>query len=657
MTNKTVVGLSFCEGKMLFTDFCRKISNIDKDALKDKARRCRGDILSMTSISGSGHPGGSMSTIDSMLAVYSVANISPEKANDPERDLVFVSHGHVSPAVYSCLAVNGFFPEDDAVSQFRKAGSIYEGHIERNLKGVEWTSGNLGQGLSAASGAAVAARIRGREKDIYVFMGDGEQEKGQIAEARRFIKKYGFNNITVIVDYNKLQITGEIAGVMPGMNIAESFKTDGWIVIEINGHDFDDIFGALVKAKSAESPVMILANTVMGKGVSFMENDCKYHGSTLPADKYAEAMNELGLEPKLDYYKKLRSAFIPLGEDNDFHDENVVIKSGEPIFYAPGISTDNRSAFGAALESIVAANSCSCGTAPIAVFDCDLAPSVKTSGVAKNYPLNFFQCGISEHHASVCSGAASVNGVTSFFADFGMFGVDEVYNQQRLNAVNGADIKLVTTHVGTDVGEDGKTHMCIDYISLLRNAFGFKILVPADPNETDKIVRYAAVTKGNIHIAMGRSKQKVILDENGKSLFAETCEPYEYGKPITVRKGATPIFTYGVMLERALKIREILEEKGVAIGVINVSSPAYISDSYFNEISKHNTIFVYEDHVSSGGLFATLAEGLAVRGAGVKVVPFGVNSFAPSGTPEEVLRILGLDEASISAKILRELGK
>lgn len=642
---------------MLFTDFCKRISEIDKEALNEKARRCRGDILSMTTLAGSGHPGGSMSTIDCLLAVYAVANISPDKAYDPDRDLVYVSHGHISPAVYSCLAVNGFFPEDDAISQFRKAGSIYEGHIERNLKGVEWTSGNLGQGLSAASGAAVAARVRGREKDIYVFMGDGEQEKGQIAEARRFIKKYGFNNITVIVDYNKLQITGNIKGVMPALDIAEGFKTDGWIVIEIDGHNFDDIFGALAKAKSADAPVMILANTVMGKGVSFMENDHKYHGSTLSADKYSQAMQELGLEAKLDYYKKLRSDFIPLGEDGDFHDENVVIKGGESIFYGAGTSLDNRSAFGAALESILAANTKSCGLAPIAVFDCDLAPSVKTSAVEKNFPGNFFQCGISEHHASVCAGAASVNGVTAFFADFGMFGVDEVYNQQRLNAVNGADIKLVTTHVGTDVGEDGKTHMCIDYISLLRNAFGFKILVPADPNETDKIVRYAAVTKGNIHIAMGRSKQKVITDEKGGALFGETCEPYEYGKPITVRKGATPIFSYGIMLEKAIKIKDILTEKGVDIGVINVSSPAYISPHYFDEISKHKIIFVYEDHVSSGGLFATLAEGLAVRGSGVRIVPFGVNSFAPSGVPEEVLKLLGLDEASVAAKILRELGK
>lgn len=640
---------------MQFTDFCKKISELDKNALMEKARLCRGDILTMTTLSGSGHPGGSMSSIDTLLCVYAAANISSGNAFSPARDMVFVSHGHISPAVYSCLASNGFFPKDEAVSLFRKAGSIYEGHIERNLKGVEWTSGNLGQGLSAAGGAAVAARIKGVEKDIYVFMGDGEQEKGQITEARRFIKKYNFNNITVIIDFNKLQITGDIKGVMPALDIVSSFQSDGWLVLEIDGHNYDDIMGALIKAKSADSPVMILANTVMGKGVSFMENEYKFHGSTLPADKYALAMAELGLEPKLDYYKELRQKFVPKNIPTAFGDEVITLNVGDRITYEAGISTDNRSAFGAALESIMAANSADGSLAPVAVFDCDLAPSVKTAAIETKYHDNFFQCGISEHHATVCAGAASACGVVSFFADFGMFGVDEVYNQQRLNAINETNLKLITTHVGTDVGEDGKTHMCIDYISLLRNAFGFKILVPADPNETDAIIRYAAATHGNIHVAMGRSKQKIITDEKGNPLFAK--KNYEYGKPVVVRDGEFPILSYGIMLERALKIRDILASKGVSVSVINVSSPAFIADKCLEDILKHKLIFIYEDHISSGGLFATLAESGALKGAAVRIVPFGVNSFAPSGTSEEVLKILGLDEESVASKIYKEIKK
>lgn len=637
---------------MRFLDFSKKVSAVDKVAIAEQAKTCRGDILTMTTLAGSGHPGGSMSTIDTLLAVYSVANVSPSNINFPDRDMIFVSHGHVSPAVYSCLASFNFFPKDDAISLFRKAGSPYEGHIERLLAGVEWTSGNLGQGLSAAAGAAVAARIRGIEKDIYVFMGDGEQQKGQIAEARRFIKKYGFNNITVIVDYNKLQITGNVDKVMGTLDISESFKSDGWLVLEIDGHNFDDIFGALLKAKSADFPVMIFAKTVMGKGVSFMENNNAYHGSALSIDNYKLAMSELGFENRLDYYRKLRSDFKHK-DKLSINDEDVILNAGEAIIYSSDTMTDNRSAFGKALESILTANSKNGLLPPVAVFDCDLGPSVKTAEVEKKFPNNYFQCGIAEHHAAVCAGAASVNGVVSFFADFGMFGVDEVYNQQRLNSINETNLKLVTTHVGLDVGEDGKTHMCIDYISLLRNAFGFKILVPADPNETDTIIRYAACNKGNFHIAMGRSKQPIITDDKGKAIFSQTN--FEYGKPVTIREGEHLLLSYGTMLHRAVKVAEMALEQGVSLRVVNISSPAFIQGLYLSDILKHRNIFVYEDHISSGGLFATITQEAAKAGACVKIIPFGVERFAPSGSPDEVLKIMGLDVLSVTEKIVKAI--
>ena len=206
---------------MDFQSFSDKIAGLDYNRLKQDALLCRGDILTMTSLAASGHPGGSMSSIDALLTVYNIANINRNNLHDLNRDRIFVSHGHISPAVYSCLARKGILPQDEYIAYFRKAGSMYEGHIERSIPGVEWTTGNLGQGLSAACGAAVAGKVNGNEFDIYVFMGDGEHEKGQITEARRFAVKYNLSNITVIVDYNTLQISGDISNVMPSMNIAE----------------------------------------------------------------------------------------------------------------------------------------------------------------------------------------------------------------------------------------------------------------------------------------------------------------------------------------------------------------------------------------------------------------------------------------------------
>ncbi len=637
---------------MLLNEFAKNIAEADKKAISEKANIARGDILTMTTLSASGHPGGSMSTIDLLCCVYAVANISPNNINDDNRDRVVVSNGHISPAVYSCLSAYGFIPKDDAISTFRKAGSIYEGHIERYVNGVEWTTGNLGQGLSVGAGFAVAGKVKENDFDVYVFMGDGEQQKGQITEARRFVKKYGLNNVTVIVDYNKLQISGNIEDVMPSMDIAASFKSDGWEVIEIDGHNIPDIFGALLKAKSADVPVAILARTVMGKGVSFMENEKSFHGSTLSEEKYIEAMKELNLEPNLDYYKDLRSKYVADTNHGDINKKYPKMNLGTPKTYAKDVQTDTRSAFGAALDDIAAANN----GKNLAVYDCDLSGSVKTNGIEKNFPNNFFQAGISEHHTAVCAGATSSDGVLTFFAGFGMFGVDEVYNQQRLNGLNEANLKTVTTHVGIDVGEDGKTHMCIDYLGLMRNVFGLKVITPADPNEVDRAIRYAVEHKGNVHVAMGRSKVPVITDDNGKEVFAHDYK-FEYGKPTLVRGGDYPLLAYGVTVGRAVEVRDILAKQGISVAVINVSSPTFIDDKYVDMIFSNEKIFVYEDHQSISGLYSTVAMKAVEKGIKCKVYPYGVNSLAYSGETKEVFKLMELDPESVAKKIASEVAK
>lgn len=640
---------------MDFQTFSNKIAELDYGKLKHDALLCRGDILTMTTLAASGHPGGSMSTIDALLTVYNVANISKNNLNDLNRDRIFISHGHISPAVYSCLARKGILPQDEYIAYFRKAGSMYEGHIERSIPGVEWTTGNLGQGLSAACGAAVAGRVCGNEFDVYVFMGDGEHEKGQITEARRFAAKYNLSNITVIVDYNTLQISGDISKVMPSMNIAASYKSDGWEVIQIDGHNFKDIAAALLKAKSCSKPVCIIAETAMGSGVSFMEHKAGFHGSPLSEEQYYEAMKELNLEPALEKYKEMRKGFMWAAPHIKAENPKININQGERIIYQPDVKTDNRSAFGAALLDLVKLNKQAENT-DVVVFDCDLAGSVKTNGVEKNFPENFFQCGISEHHTAVCAGAASVNGVVSFFADFGMFGVDEVYNQQRLNEINSANLKVVTTHVGIDVGEDGKTHMCIDYIGLLRNIFGFKVIAPADPNQVDAVIRYAAKESGNIHVAMGRSKIPVITKEDG-SVFYDDKYTFNYGDIDIIRQGSHgAIIAYGSTLYRAVKVHEILKEKGYDFAVINAASPAYLTDDAFNKIAGYKKIFTYEDHISLTGLYSTIANMALSKKVMVDASYFGVNEFPMSGQSDEVYDMLSLSPEKVAENIIKEMG-
>lgn len=415
-------------------------------------------------------------------------------------------------------------------------------------------TGNLGQGLSAACGAAIAGKIRDEEFKVYCFMGDGEQQKGQQAEARRFAAQHDLTNITAFIDYNKLQISGDIDQVMY-QNIKDDYTADGWHVISVDGHDFEKLYGAISYGHSVDQPVLILAETVMGGkgGVSFMENIHGYHGKPLTEDQLADALKELGLENDFDKYKEIRKSFVYDPSHHELDAPEVVVKYDSKE-YGLDEKTDCRSAFGDAIYSLVK-NSQEDGMTPFAVFDCDLAGSVKTDKVEKDFPVNFVQSGIQEHHTAVAAGAASCNGVVSFFADFGVFGVDEVYNQQRLNDLNGAGLKTVTTHVGIDVGEDGKTHQCLDYVGAMRNIFGFRVITPADPNQTYKAVCYAAENPGNFLVAMGRSKLNTIADASGtKPAFGDDYT-FEYGKVDVLREGGDfAIATYGTMTNRASRL-------------------------------------------------------------------------------------------------------
>jgi len=219
----------------------RELTPEMRKELVAKARKSRADIIAMTHLAGSGHPGGSMSSIDIYTLLYHIV--------DMDTDKIVVSHGHTSPAVYSALARKGLFSPKDVISGFRRVGSVFEGHVEPTVPGVVWGTGNLGQGLSVGCGYAVAARVKNTAMDCFVVMGDGEQQKGQIAEARRFISKYGLTNITVIIDNNELQISGSRLEVMP-QDFRKEYEAAGFAVLDVDGHDFSALYKAIRKAVS-----------------------------------------------------------------------------------------------------------------------------------------------------------------------------------------------------------------------------------------------------------------------------------------------------------------------------------------------------------------------------------------------------------------------
>jgi len=624
--------------------------------LEELARLCRGDIIKMTTLAASGHPGGSMSLIDILVTLFSYANVDPKDPYNALRDRIVVSCGHISPGVYSALGRLKFVNTDEAIAGFRKINSPFEGHVERDVPGIEWSSGNLGQGLSAGCGFAIASKIKKENRHVFTVMSDGEQAKGQISEARRFAVKYNLTNLTVIIDYNQLQISGWIHDIMP-QNIKKNYEADGWKVIEINGHDYREIYKALREgAQSKDKSVAIIARTAMGKGVSFMENKHEYHGKPLNIEEYKQAMKELGVEDDLDKHKRMRADYrAPQLKKRP--DLKINIDTGKPFIYTAADKTDNRSAFGKALADIGKRNFNVKEKNLIAVLDCDLATSVKTNSFAKECSCNFLQAGIQEHNTATIAGALSTEGIVTFFADFGVFGVDETYNQHRLNDINHTNLKVVCTHCGLDVGEDGKTHQCIDYIGVIRNLFGYKVIVPADPNQTDRVIRYIAKEKGNFVVIMGRSKLSPILGEDKNPLFGENYE-FQYGKADVLREGKdAAIIACGAIAEKAVKASESLKQKGISVKVLNVSCPCDIDKEAVKQAAETGTIITLEDHHKDTGLGSMVAQVLAEESLSVKFIKLGVSHYGESGKPEELYKIFGMDEESIVKTILSNIKK
>lgn len=619
--------------------------------LRARARDLRGAVLTATSVAASGHPGGSMSSMELYTVLYSCARLRPAEPAWSGRDRIVVSHGHTSPGVYAALASAGFFEIEEFEAHFRQIGSPFEGHVERAVPGVEWSTGNLGQGLSAGVGMALGARLTGESYRTYVVMSDGEQHKGQVAEARRLAAKERLTDLTVLVDLNGIQISGRTSDVMP-VPVAMDFAADGWHVIEIDGHDVDAIHAALVEANGWKSaPTCIVARTVIGKGMSFMENEPEFHGRGLTAEEYARAMAELGLQPRLEAARVRREEPVVLREQEvlpaAWH-----VRSGTPRVYDSAAITDNRSAWGSALADLAIANP----HLPIAVLDCDLAVSVKTDAFAGVRPNGFVQCGVGEHNAATVAGALSTSGVLTFWADFGVFGCDEVYNQQRLNDINGASVKLALTHCGVDVGEDGKTHQCLDYVGAFRDFFGWKVIVPADPNQTDRAVRAMPGIAGNVCVAMGRSKLPAIVGQDGAASFAGDYE-FEYGRIDWVRDGdRAVVLAMGTVAGAALEAADALAAEGTAVAVGIVSAPLDLDPIAMARAAKAPLIVTIEDHSIRTGLAASVAEWLALGGVATRFARLGIDGYRSSGDSGALRRQAGLDAAGIAATLRELLG-
>jgi len=645
------------------------LSDTHISRLEEMRLQSTADILTMTTLAGCGHPGGSMSTLQSLLLLYANCRIEAAEPMAENRDRIFVSHGHISPGVYAALASFGFCDRDEALVTFRNFGSVFGGHVEMGVPGVEWNTGNLGQGLSAAVGAALGARLQtaspsqdlreqsGAAYKVVCCMGDGEQQKGQLAEARRLAVKYGCNNLLGIVDLNKLQIGGDTADIMP-QDIPAGWAADGWNVITVDGHDWQALYGALRaayqnKVGNPNRPTVLIAETVMSKGVPSMEGQAKWHGQALGVDDARSAISQLGLPDRLPELLERRAA-LPPGQVNHPFPCNPPpkLQVGPPIVYDRDTKTDCRSAYGAVMTELAEANNRE--RIQVVAFSADLEGSVKLNGFHAVSPAGFIEGGIQEHNSATASGRLSREGYSVFFSTFGIFGVTEVFNQQRLNCFNKANLKLVCTHCGTDVGEDGPTHQVVDYVGLLRSTFSWEIFVPADANQCDRMIRLIADRPGNQFVGMGRSKMPVLTRADGSGPYYDGSVGFEPGRADLIREGSDgAILAVGPLVLEATLAHDIIRERtGKSVRVVNMASLRPFDRDAILSAAETGYILTAEDHHPDTGLGGLVAMVIADAGASTQLERAGIDQWAMSGKPAEIRRAYRLDAESLAERAI-----
>lgn len=613
------------------------------DFLKVFAKSCRRSIVEMTKNSQSGHPGGSCSVIDYLALLYCF--IVSQTGED-----VVVSNGHVSPAVYTILGHMGYIPLKDAVRDFRKTRSIYEGHITRHVKGIRYGTGPLGIGVSVASGYAIAEKIGGRNRRVFSLVGDGESEEGQVYEMMHFANKYKLDNLTLFMDYNRVQLSDSLEKIMP-IYPHETWKSAGWNVIDVDGHDYAAMWDAIGQSYQSDKPTILIGKTIMGKGVTFMEPDGRafkatWHGVAPTPEVADEELNGpllLSDEEKsvVEGFKKEVKWTPPEPDHVEPLTEMKDVKVGRPMLLEAGTKADCRGAYGKALLDLAKMND------QILASTADLGGSVKTAVMAKEFPERVLEVGIAEQHMVSMAGGLSLHGYIPFCSTFGAFMTSRAKDQARVNDINRTNVKMVATHCGLSVGEDGPTHQAIDDMGSMLGLLNTMVIEPSDANQTDHIIRFIASHYGNFYVRMGRHKFKVILKEDGTPFYDENYK-FQYGKADLLREGKdVTVVAGGSMVSIAVQVADKLKgEKNVEVIALSTLK-AIDLDVLLPSLEKTGKLITIEDHNPYSGIASQVNSVVAQEGLSIVINNMGVREYQLSGDSYELYDEAGIGPAGL----------
>ncbi|HKS76029.1 MAG TPA: transketolase, partial [Terriglobales bacterium] len=524
------------------------------EQLKDTANLMRGYDLVALCAAGSGHAGGTLSIMDITAALYlKVADHDPKNAAWAERDRIVWSTGHKAPSLYLGLAFAGFCPLEDVVL-LRKLWSPYQGHPHwLKLPGVEVSTGSLGQGLSIAVGIALANKLAGRNARTFCLMGDGEQQEGQIWEAAMEASHHKLDNLIGIVDVNRLQIDGKVADVMNVEPLEEKYRSFGWEVLHLDGHDMRQVVEGLEKAKAGlGKPVVLLAETVKGKGVSFMEDQAGWHGKSPSLDELQKGLAELGLTERIPYQKLLDIAKFYQAEVDRRLDAKMPKFSSNYWWNAAETMKvkmePTRKGFGQSLAK-------NGGDERVVCLGLDISGSITISDFYAGKPerkRRWISMGIAEQSATSAAAGLAKEGFLPVLGTYATFAAARNLDQIRTSVCYGNfNVLIAGAHGGVSVGPDGATHQALEDLFAMCGLPNMSVVVPCDAIETRKATDYLLLKhEGPKYVRFAREATPIVTDEN---------TPFEFGRANVIRlrrESASFIEAFDTVLARDYRNEE-----------------------------------------------------------------------------------------------------
>jgi len=616
------------------------------EALRAMGQLLRRHAVETTTLAGSGHPTTCLSAADIVATLFfTTLRYDVPNPDNPLNDRFVLSKGHAAPLLYAVWAEAGAFPVDH-LKTLRRIDSELEGHPTPRFKWAEVATGSLGQGLSIANGMALAAKIDKLPYRVYALLGDGEVAEGGVWEAIAFASYYKLDNLTAIVDVNRL---GQSAPTMLQHDLetyARRFEAFGWHPIIVDGHDVEQLMAAFEQAKTVKGkPTVILAKTIKGKGVSFLEDKEGWHGRPLPKDLAEKALAELALTE--EQIALARSLKVRAPEDGvpslpsvpeDWH---CAIEFPR---YELGQQVATREAYGDGLVALGKVNP------QIVALDGDVKNSTFSEKFMATFPERFFECFIAEQNMVGVAVGLATRGKIPFASSFACF-LMRAYDFIRMAGIGTANIKLCGSHAGVSIGEDGPSQMGLEDLAAMRAIPRSLVLYPCDAVATVKLVAEMAKYHGIAYLRTTRPKTPVIY-RNEEEFPVGGCKILRSSP-----EDAVTVVAAGITVHEALKAYEVLANEGIKIRVIDLYSVKPLDEATLVRcaLETNRTIVTVEDHYPEGGIGDAVAG--AVSKEGIKVHKLAVNDIPRSGKPEELMDMFGISANAIARTVRQLVGK